>query len=181
VKREDFEHVVRAAAAIVDDELVVVGSQALLGQYPEAPDALLQSLEVDLFPRKDPDRADEIDGAIGDGSRFHETYAYYAHGVGPETTIAPAGWEDRLVRVEVPPSGSKRDVAVAWCLEAHDLMLAKLAAGRPHDVEFVAEAVRASLVEIERLRRGVELMPESHRQLTDERLTALLVRLGSDQ
>jgi hypothetical protein len=178
MRREEFEHVVRAAASIVDDELVVVGSQAILGQYPEAPDSLLQSLEIDLFPRTDPGRADEIDAAMGDGSRFHETYAYYAHGVGPETPIAPAGWEDRLVRVEVPTSGSKGGIAVAWCLEAHDLVLAKIAAGRPHDLEFVEETVRASLVDVDRLRRGIELMPESHRHPTDERLTALLVRLS---
>jgi hypothetical protein len=178
MRREDFEHVVRAAASIVDDELVIVGSQAILGQYPEAPDSLLQSLEVDLFPRTEPERAGEIDGAIGDGSRFHETYAYYAHGVGPETPVAPVGWEGRLVRVEVPMSGSKGGVAVAWCLEVHDLVLAKIAAGRPHDLEFVEETVRAALVDVDRLRRGVELMPESHRQLTDERLTSLLARLS---
>lgn len=180
MKREHFEHVIRAAAAIVDDELVVIGSQAVLGQYPEAPASLLKSLEVDLFPRSDPERADEIDGAIGDGSRFHETYAYYAHGVGPETAIAPAGWEDRLVRLEVPASGPKRDAAVAWCLEVHDLVLAKLAAGRPHDIEFVEEAVRSSLVDVDRLQRGVELMPETHRQLTGERLLALFARLRSN-
>ncbi len=29
------------------------------------------------------------------------TFGYYAHGVGPETAKAPAGWEQRLVRVAV--------------------------------------------------------------------------------
>ena len=181
MKREDFEHVIRAAAAIVEDELVVIGSQAVLAQFPEAPESLLKSLEVDLFPRSNPERAEEIDGAIGDGSRFHETYAYYAHGVGPETAIAPARWEDRLIRLEVPANGRKKDVAVAWCLELHDLVLAKIAAGRPHDFEFVEEALRSSLVDTERLQRGVELMPESHRQLTAERLTTLLTRVRSNR
>lgn len=74
MRREEFEHVIRAAAAIVRDEIVVIGSQAILGQYPNAPESLLESLEVDLFPRNDPERAGEIDGAIGDGSRFHQTY-----------------------------------------------------------------------------------------------------------
>jgi len=36
---------------------------------------MLRSMEADLYPRNDPDRAIEIDSAIGDGSRFHETYA----------------------------------------------------------------------------------------------------------
>jgi hypothetical protein len=39
VKREDLEHIVRAAATVAgDDEIVVVGSQAILGQFPNAPD-----------------------------------------------------------------------------------------------------------------------------------------------
>lgn len=73
-----------AAAANVsaEDEFVVVGSQAVLGSFPDAPEALLQSMEVDLYPAHAPEKSDEIDGAIGDGSRFHESFGYYAHGVG---------------------------------------------------------------------------------------------------
>jgi hypothetical protein len=66
VNRSQFEHVIAAAAEIVkDDEIVVIGSQAILGPRPDAPEALLRSLEVDLFPRGDPARAIEIDGAMG--------------------------------------------------------------------------------------------------------------------
>jgi hypothetical protein len=177
VNREQFEHVLRAAADIVQDELVVVGSQAVLAQYPDAPKSLLTSLEVDLYPRTNPDRADEIDGAIGDGSRFAETYAYYAHGVGSETAVMPAGWEERLVRVEVAAAARSRTV-VAWCLEIYDLVLAKLAAGRPHDLEFVQEAIRSLGLDAEQLELGAELMPESHREVTRERLRGLLGRLS---
>ncbi|MGH3030252.1 MAG: DUF6036 family nucleotidyltransferase, partial [Gaiellaceae bacterium] len=165
MKRSEFDHLVRAAAAIVDDELVVIGSQAILGQYPDPPEDLLRSVELDVFPRNHPDRADEIDGAIGAGSRFHETYDYYARGVGPETPIAPAGWEGRLVPVELPAMRPKDGTVKAWCMEVHDLVLAKIAAGRPHDVEFVTEAIRSRLVDQEQLDLGVELMPESHREL----------------
>jgi hypothetical protein len=177
VKREEFEHVIRAAADIAKDEIVVIGSQAVLAQHPDAPASLLMSLEVDVFPRNAPERADEIDGAIGDGSRFHETYGYYAHGVGPETAVAPAGWQERLVRLELPAIRSRDGTVVAWCLDTHDLVLAKLAAGRPHDFEFAEEALRAGLVDSEQLRLGVDLLPESHRELTRERLTGLLARL----
>jgi hypothetical protein len=174
--RDEFEHVIRASADIVEDELVVVGSQAVLAQFPNAPGALLMSLEADVFPRSDPDRASEIDRAIGDGSRFHATFGYYAHGVGPETVVAPAGWEERLVRIEVPATAARNRTAVAWCLEVHDLVLAKLAAGRPHDVEFASEAIRSGLVDPEQLRLGIELMPASHRDLTRDRLTAAIRR-----
>jgi hypothetical protein len=96
--------------------------------------------------------------------------------VGPETVIAPAGWEDRLVRLEVPASGSKDATVVAWCLEVHDLVLAKLAAGRSHDIEFAMEAIRSGLVDPEQLRRGVELIRDSHRDHARERLTGAIAQ-----
>lgn len=178
MNREEFEHVIRAAATVVDDEIVVIGSQAVLAQNPDAPEALLKSSEVDVFPRSDPARSEEIDGAIGDGSRFHETYAYYAHGVGPETLVAPAGWEQRLVRLELAAVQRKDGAVIAWCLEVHDLVLAKLAAGRPHDYEFVEEAIRSRLVDRAQLRLGIDFLPESHRELVRERLVALISKTG---
>jgi hypothetical protein len=175
VNRDQFEHVIRAAADVVEDELVVIGSQSVLAEHPDAPEELLMSSELDVFPRNQPDRAHEIDGAIGDGSRFHETYAYYAHGVGPETAVLPAGWEERLQKVEVAMVGNR--TAVAWCLETHDLVLAKLAAGRPHDVEFVQEILRAGLVAPDRLRARLDALPEAHRQTVRERLDGCLAWL----
>ena len=130
---DEFEHVVSAAAHITNDEIVVIGSQAIHGQFASPPASLLVSREVDVYPRYAPERAIEIDGALGDGSQFDRTYGYYAHGVGPETPIGPAGWQDRLVRIELTPRGA-RPSAVAWCLEMHDLFPSKLAAGRPHDL-----------------------------------------------
>jgi len=172
MNRAEFEHVVLAAADVVQDEIVVVGSQAILAEHPDAPDAMLKSAELDVFPQSDSARADEIDGAMGDGSQFHETYGYYAHGVGPEAIVAPTGWRERLVRVELPAAQRKDGTVIAWCLETHDLVLAKLAAGRRHDYEFVVTAIRSGLVEIERLQLGVDLLPESHREVVRERLNA---------
>jgi Nucleotidyltransferase of unknown function (DUF6036) len=174
VNRGEFEHVIRAAAEIVNDELVVVGSQAVLGQHRNPPGRLLRSMEVDLYPRSAPGRAVEIDPGIGDGSRFHATFDYYAHGVGPETVIAPVGWQDRRVRVDVPGTMHRRETATAFCLEIHDLVLAKLAAGRPHDIAYAQDAVAGRLVESDRLRELVEQMPDSHRDAARTRLDSLL-------
>jgi hypothetical protein len=47
--RAALEHILRAAAAIANErEFVVISSQAVLGQFPDAPDALLASIEADL-------------------------------------------------------------------------------------------------------------------------------------
>ena len=176
--RDEFDHVIRAAAAIVDDEIVVIGSQAIHGEVALPPASLLVSREVDIYPRSAPERAFEIDGAIGDGSLFDGTYGYYAHGVGPETPRAPAGWQERLVRVDVPARGLQQG-AVAWCMSVHDLVLSKLAAGRPHAFEFAEEAVRHGIVDREQLRLGVELIDKSYRPFVGERLDAVMARVGS--
>jgi hypothetical protein len=162
LRPEDFEHVVAAAAEVTgQDEFVVVGSQAILGSFAKPPAALLQSLEADIYPLRDPASADTIDGALGDGSQFHLAYGYYAHGVGPETAKAPRGWQERLVRREIPRRVASKRRPVAWCLEVHDLVLSKCVAGRPRDWEYAAEALRAGLVESDVLLARVPDLPVS--------------------
>lgn len=178
MRREDFEHVIRAAADVVDDEIVVIGSQAVLAVDPETSAVLLHSQELDVFPRHDPARADEIDRALGDGSPFHATYGYYAHGVGPEAVHAPDGWEARLVRVDVPQRARATGTAIAWCLEVHDLVLAKLAAGRSHDLTFVDEAIRTKLVRVDELIGRLAEMPDRYRDPTAQRLRASITRVS---
>lgn len=146
MRRDQLEHLVAAAANVAGlDEFVVIGSQAILGSFPDAPESLLRSLEADLYPAERPDRAADIDGALGDGSQFHRSFGYYAHGVGPETAKAPAGWEERLVRISIPPRPGSQRRPAALCLEPHDLVLAKCAAGRERDWDFAREAIGARL------------------------------------
>jgi hypothetical protein len=162
VRRRDLEHVVAAAAQIVgEEEFIVVGSQAILGSHPDAPEALLRSQEADLYPRAAPGKAIGIEGALGDGSHFQQTFGYYAHAVGPETAKAPAGWEERLVVVEVPPRVASKTRARALCLEPHDLILSKLVAHRPRDWAFAEEAVLAGLVDPAILLERVSDLPVS--------------------
>jgi hypothetical protein len=148
VRPSELEHLVAAAAEVTgQDEFVVIGSQAILGTYGQPPDSMLRSLEADIYPLRDPDSADAIDGALGDGSQFHLAYGYYAHGVGPETVKAPKGWQERLVRREIPRRVASKRSPVAWCLEVHDLVLSKCVAGRERDWEYAAEALKAGLVD----------------------------------
>jgi hypothetical protein len=85
-----------------DAEIVMTGSQAINAQDLKLPLIAFQSLESDVYPRNHPDRADDIDAAIGELSPFHSTHGYYAHGVSPRTAILPAGWEQRLIRLSSP-------------------------------------------------------------------------------
>ncbi len=160
MRRNEFEHVIAAAAnAVGEDDIVVIGSQAILGPFPDAPSPLLRSMEADVYPRDDPARADLIDGALGDGSPFHEAFGYYAHGVGPETAKAPRGWQGRLIAVPIEPRLRSARRPIAWCLAPHDLVLAKSAAGRQRDWDFAGEAIRAGCVDRDRLLELAPLLP----------------------
>jgi len=64
-------------------------------------------------------------------------------------------------------------------MATHDLVLAKLAAGRSHDFEFAVDAIREGLVRAGQLELGVGLMPDSHRKDTRERLAPALERARS--
>ncbi len=55
--RAELEHVIRAAAdAVRGEEFVIVGSQAVLAQFPNAPEALRRSMEADIYPASAPSR-----------------------------------------------------------------------------------------------------------------------------
>ena len=90
--RAQLEHIVRAAGAITDEpEILVVGSQAILGTYPNPPPPLDVSREADVCPLKAPEKADLISGAIGEVSQFDATFGYYAHRLPPESCPLPNG------------------------------------------------------------------------------------------
>ncbi len=77
--REQLAHILRAAASVAhDDEVIVVGSQAILGSFDEddLPEPAHASIEADVFFANDPGllKADTVDGVLGEDSHFHEMY-----------------------------------------------------------------------------------------------------------
>lgn len=160
MRKENFDHVIAVAVEISGErEIVVIGSQAILGSVEEPPEALLESMEVDIYPLGDPEKAIEIEAVLGEGSSFQGLYGYYAQGVGPETMKGPAGWRDRLIRVKVPPRRRQKTEPIALCLELHDLVLAKCAAGRARDWDYAREMLRLGLVDYEVLVERIDEMP----------------------
>ena len=142
MKRAQLEHVLRAAAAIAQEtSFVVVGSQAILMAFPQAPEELLVSREIDLYPALHPEKADLIDGAIGAMSSFDQTFGYYADGVGPDTAVMPDDWHSREKLYYVG------DVTVI-CPEVHDLTVSKCVAGREKDADFVRALFKHGMIEL---------------------------------
>lgn len=165
MKRSELEHLIRAASAITNQyDIVIIGSQSILGAIPFPPGSLADSMEADLYPLESPELADLIDGSIGEGSPFHNMFGYYAQGVGPETAILPEGWQARLI----PIQNANTDLKTGLCLEPHDLAASKLAAGRDKDWVFVAEMLAHGLIEVSILQERLQSLP-----IPDERKEAL--------
>jgi hypothetical protein len=81
-------------------------------------------------------------GTIAENSPFLNVFGYYAHGVEEKTAILPDGWRDRLILV----TGENTRNVRGWCLEVHDLAIAKLAAGRDKDLDFTAALIRHGMI-----------------------------------
>lgn len=174
MRREQLEHVARAAGSIVGvDRILVIGSQSILGTYSEneLPPEVTVSEEADIAFFDDPEgeQATLLDGSIGEESPFYHSFGYYAQGVSMTTAVLPSGWRERLVPLANPNTGG----VTAWCLEVHDLWVAKLAAARSNDITFCEALIRDGLVDVESLRRRLALtdLPDGRRELGEGLIT----------
>jgi hypothetical protein len=164
--RAELEHAIRAACDVSgDDEVYVFGSQAILGQYPDAPAALRQSAEADIAPVKAVDMVDVIDAHLGELSPFHDAFGFYVHGVSIDAAILPTGWEKRAIAVR---NENTRN-ATGWCVEAHDLAVSKLVAFRDKDKDFVRTLLVENLIAPKKLLLRLRQLPK-HPTLTPKLL-----------
>lgn len=145
MKIYELEHIIRAAGAITGSkEIIIIGSQAILGFNPKPPDELLVSIEADVWPADDPLKADLIDGCIGEMSPFHDTFGYYAHGIGPETAKLPRFWRGRVCIV----SNENTNGYAGLCIHPIDLAISKMYAGREKDLNYVKILIQNRIVDI---------------------------------
>jgi hypothetical protein len=176
--RAQLEHILRASAAITGaSEFVVIGSQAILGSHPTPPPECLISIEADIFTFRSPEDANLIDGSIGEASPFHQTFNYYAHGVGEETATLPDGWKERLVPFKTPATRG----ATGLCLEVHDLAIAKLVAGRDKDLAYIAALIRHNIADPDIIAARLDITPLNDQigELCRTRLSHLRARSAS--
>ncbi len=156
MKREELEHIIRASGDITDQyEFMIVGSQSMLGPVPDPEEVFTMSMEADIYPLRAPELATEIDGGIGEGSQFHQTFGYYAQGVGPATATLPKDWMQRVHRVQNDNTNDR----VGYCLDLVDLFLAKAAAGREKDREFCMALFEYDYVTPAQVLKVVPTMP----------------------
>ena len=88
MRREQLEHAIRAACQIIHrPEVIVVGSQAILGSFDESelPPTATMSIEIDVLPISDDNEetarlADLIEGVAGEFSTFEATHGFSIDG-----------------------------------------------------------------------------------------------------
>ena len=139
--------------------MIIIGSQSILGQYPNIsdqfitsdksvkftpidPGILYMSREADIIVPGNPEKSDLIDAILGELSQFHDTFGYYAQGVDFTTSTLPDNWQQRLISI----CNKNTNGIVGLCLEIHDMIVSKLVANREKDNKYVQAAINNKLV-----------------------------------
>ena len=173
MRLDALKHLGRAALALVEsDRLVVFGSASLLAVHPElgleVGGPLEQTMDADLIPFPfDEEIGRLLQESLGEGETFHQRFGYHADIIRPVVTEQfPQGWEGRLVPLD--------EVDRVFCLEPHDMAVAKGIAGREKDLALLAYLFRIGFLDPELVKerlRSVKLresmIVKSHRALDE--------------
>lgn len=103
MNRDELGRAIKAACAYLDEpQVIVFGSQAILGSYDtsELLAATFVSREVDILPLSgitDPPLVEEklllLDAQLGEDSPFHEHHGFYIEGIHKDVVVLPTNWE----------------------------------------------------------------------------------------
>jgi hypothetical protein len=159
---DDLQQTVRALAReFKTDTVFIIGSQAIMMSWPEAPPDMRTSPEIDAYPgnarvweieqagksdEAPPEASEHIHGLFGEGSAFHVAHGFYIDGVDEGTARLPSGWNTRAIvkRLEVDGREVK---AVAPSPE--DIIVSKLARLDDKDKDFVTAYHRARPLDLQ--------------------------------
>ena len=158
MQREQFQLLVtRAAEVCARHELIVFGSQALHAITENPPLEVIISEECDIWLQDEPELSAKLTEELGADSEFAKSTGIYVDAIPHGLPMVSDGWEHRLVEKRVG------DVLVR-CLEVHDLIVSKLAAGRLKDYEFIAAILTAKFAGVNEVIRRIQMFPEPHTQ-----------------
>ncbi|WP_448808737.1 DUF6036 family nucleotidyltransferase [Agromyces bauzanensis] len=174
--RDELMELARQAIRLVPNrEVLIVGSQSILGTIPEdrLPPRATLSREADIAPTMDDDDgtiATIIDAHLGEMSDFDRVNGFYAQGVSTTTAVLPAGWERRatIIHPDGPGNGT------AWFIGPYDLCASKLVRGEEKDIEFVSALISAGIIDPDALTRIAGRLPVSStvRRIVQSRVIA---------
>lgn len=179
ISPDDLEHAVRSVARIFGaQEVVIVGSQALLVGRSDIDRRLRMSVEIDAYPANlhewqelhpGEEASEVINALLGEGSDFHREFDFFVDGVDDTTAKLSPDWRDRAVRRTIRvDDGTVEAIAP----EPNDLVAAKLARGEPKDVQFARICLISGLVKHDEVRKRLEVI------MAEDLLGAALGRLS---
>jgi hypothetical protein len=129
------------------DQVIVIGSQAMLVGWTSPPVQMTESAEIDMYPdnaeaweklNEGFEASEEINALFGEGSPFAATFGFYIDGVDGSTAKLPKDWRSRAVERRFDVDGRVVS-AIAPCLP--DLLVSKLWRGDPKDRAFIETAL----------------------------------------
>jgi hypothetical protein len=173
MRKSELKLALRAAARIAgDNEFFLIGSQAVHAYCAHPPAEVTLSQECDLYPKNQPQTANRVDAELGRGSRLARRQGFYVDVVTPQLATLPIGWERRLRPL-------RAGAVTALCLDVHDLVVSKLAAGRLKDLEFVGALFRLGIARSRSASFRLRQLPDGRdRARLQARLQAVLEDLG---
>lgn len=156
MNRDVLDELLQALSAIVGErDLVMIGSQSIHAITSDVPIEVVISRECDLLLDESDPLTSVIDAQLGVDSPRAAESSVYIDTVSSTFPFLTDGWEQRLV-----PFG-----AVAphlRCLEIHDLVLSKLAAGRLKDYELIAVLLDRQLADLATTRARIAAVSDLH-------------------
>jgi len=143
--------IVRAFAK--GQEIIVLGSSSLLATFPglgEPGNLLESSFDADLLLSGcDEILAQILDESVGAESLFERQHGYHADILRPAIVdLLPKNWRERLIPLPGCPG--------VFCLEPHDLAVAKLQAGRPKDLALLGALLSSGRLVQETIRERID-------------------------
>jgi hypothetical protein len=183
---EDLERAARAIAEEIEtDEIVVIGSQALLVGDHMVLRALRMSREFDLYPSptSNPDNPEftedashSINANFGEGSAFNQTHGFFIDGVSSATATLPPDWRDRAVSRDVQCHDGQTVRLVAPAIA--DIVASKLARGEPKDLMFASLCLGSSIARYGAIKSSIEATNDGFNRV---RVLELLDRAAKGQ
>jgi len=156
MKRSQLEDLLRELARLLrKQEVAMIGSQCVHAATDTPPAEVLMSRECDILLEDSDPARERIDAELGMASRYREEHGTFVDTVPPTFPFLPDGWEQRANLLAAGDMKTR-------CLELHDLVLSKLAAGRLKDNELIAALVHNKLVDVETLRARIASVADFH-------------------
>lgn len=164
----DLERAVRSIAAHFEtDTVIVVGSQAILIDWPDAPERLRLTPEIDIYPGNNraweaanpgAEASEEINGLFGVMSPFDQQYGFYLDGVDEHTAKMPTDWMSRARTATIDVHGRP---ATLVCPTMEDIAVSKLLRFGDKDRDFIRDCVNADRLNVRTVRARLDQMSMS--------------------